>query len=139
MEPVTFTAATIASLAFATFLETATERYSEAALNKIDELRKKLWERLRGNPKAEKAMQSLESGEKSELSRLSTYLQDAMEDDGEFAELVAALAKEIKDGEKEDSGSMTQVNRDNAKGWQTKVEGGTAYVGEIHFHNNSDG
>ena len=26
-----------------------------------------------------------------------------------------------------------QNNSDNAKGWQTKVEGGTAYIGEIHI------
>jgi len=25
---------------------------------------------------------------------------------------------------------MEQNNYDNAKGWQTKVEGGTAYIGE---------
>jgi hypothetical protein len=29
---------------------------------------------------------------------------------------------------------MTQTNYDNAKGWQTKVEGGTAYIGDINIH-----
>jgi hypothetical protein len=29
------------------------------------------------------------------------------------------------------SGGMTQINKDRARGWQTKVEGGTAYIGEI--------
>ena len=29
---------------------------------------------------------------------------------------------------------MTQNNSDNARGWQTKVEGGTAYIGEIHIN-----
>ncbi len=29
---------------------------------------------------------------------------------------------------------MSQKNSDHAKGWQTVVEGGTAYIGEIHFH-----
>jgi hypothetical protein len=28
------------------------------------------------------------------------------------------------------SGGMTQINRDNVRGFQTKVEGGTAYIGE---------
>ena len=28
---------------------------------------------------------------------------------------------------------MIQYISDNAKGWQTKVEGGTAYIGEIHI------
>ncbi|WP_375506456.1 NB-ARC domain-containing protein, partial [uncultured Nostoc sp.] len=30
---------------------------------------------------------------------------------------------------------MNQSNQDNAKGWQTQVEGGTAYVGDISIHN----
>jgi hypothetical protein len=29
---------------------------------------------------------------------------------------------------------MVQHVADNAKGWQTVVQGGTAYVGEIHIH-----
>jgi nucleoside phosphorylase len=31
-------------------------------------------------------------------------------------------------------GVMNQKNSDYAKGWQTVVEGGTAYIGEIHLH-----
>jgi hypothetical protein len=31
------------------------------------------------------------------------------------------------------SGGMTQINKDRASGYQTKVEGGTAYIGEIRF------
>jgi hypothetical protein len=34
----------------------------------------------------------------------------------------------------DDNSSMVQNNRDNATGWQTKVAGGTAYIGEIHIH-----
>jgi hypothetical protein len=33
---------------------------------------------------------------------------------------------------------MTQNNFDQAKGWQTKVEGGTAYIGEIHIQGKAD-
>jgi hypothetical protein len=33
---------------------------------------------------------------------------------------------------------MIQNNYDNAKGWQTKVEGGTVYVGEIHINQPKD-
>jgi hypothetical protein len=29
---------------------------------------------------------------------------------------------------------MTQHNCDQARGWQTKVEGGTAYIGEVHVY-----
>ena len=31
---------------------------------------------------------------------------------------------------------MNQSNQDNAKGWQTQVEGGTAYVGDIRIYNS---
>ncbi|BDA71570.1 hypothetical protein CAL7716_057360 [Calothrix sp. PCC 7716] len=30
--------------------------------------------------------------------------------------------------------TMTQIIQDNARGWQTKVEGGTAYIGENTIH-----
>ena len=33
---------------------------------------------------------------------------------------------------------MSQKNTDHAKGWQTKVEGGTAYIGEIHQYGADD-
>ncbi len=33
-------------------------------------------------------------------------------------------------------GEAVQHNTDHAKGWQTVVQGGTAYVGEIHIHNS---
>lgn len=37
-------------------------------------------------------------------------------------------------GETSRGDAMVQSNADNAKGWQTIVQGGTAYVGEIHIH-----
>jgi hypothetical protein len=46
---------------------------------------------------------------------------------------VQAITHEINAGKLLDQSSMTQNNYDNAKGWQTKVEGGTAYIGEIHI------
>lgn len=52
--------------------------------------------------------------------------------DPTFATDVQAIAQEINAGKLVDNSSMTQNNYDNAKGWQTKVEGGTAYIGEIH-------
>jgi hypothetical protein len=44
-----------------------------------------------------------------------------------------AIAQEINAGKLLDQSSMTQNNYDNARGWQTKVDGGTAYIGEIHI------
>jgi nucleoside phosphorylase len=38
-------------------------------------------------------------------------------------------------GDKVMGNKTVQNNEGNAKGWQTVVQGGTAYVGEIHIHN----
>jgi hypothetical protein len=53
--------------------------------------------------------------------------------DREFEGQVRAIAQEINAGKILDQSSMTQNNSGNARGWQTKVEGGTAYIGEIHI------
>lgn len=133
VEPITLTASAIATLAFTKALEKTVEKFTENALAKMDELRQKIWDKLRGHPRAEKALTAVEQGNKSELDRLAVYLQDAMEDDEQFTAKVQAIAQEINAGKLQDNSRMTQNNYDNARGWQTKVDGGTAYIGEIHF------
>jgi hypothetical protein len=56
-----------------------------------------------------------------------------MEDDPQFADDVRIVANEINAGKLIDNSDLSQNNYDNAKGWQTKVEGGVAYIGEIHI------
>jgi hypothetical protein len=133
-DPITLSAAAIASLAFTKMLEKTVEKFTEGALTKMDVLRQKIWDKLRGNSRAENALTAVEQGNKDELQRLAVYLQDAMEDDPQFANEVRVLAQEIHAGKLQDNSQMTQSNYDNARGWQTKVEGGTAYIGEIHFN-----
>jgi len=132
-DPVTLSATVIATLAFTKMLEKTVEKFTEGALAKMDELRKKIWNKLQGNPRAENALTAVEQGNKEELQRLAVYLQDAMEDDPQFANEVRALAQEIHAGKLQDNSQMNQSNYDNARGWQTKVEGGTTYIGEIHI------
>jgi hypothetical protein len=138
MEPVTLTAATIATLAFTKSLEGSvgklSEKFTETAIAKMDQLRQLIWNKLRGNPRAETALAAIEQGSKPDLDRLAVYLQDEMQDDPQFAADVRAIAQEIHAGKLQDNSTMTQINQDNARGWQTKVEGGTAYIGEIHMH-----
>ena len=141
MEPTTITATAIATLAFQKFLETGAgelgKQFTTAAIVKIDELRKMIWDKLRGNSKAEKALTAVEQGSKQELDRLAVYLQDVMEDDEQFASEVQAIAQQINAGKLQDNSSMTLSNRDNALGWVTKIEGGTAYIGEINIQDQS--
>ncbi|HEY9730184.1 MAG TPA: hypothetical protein V6D50_27385 [Chroococcales cyanobacterium] len=133
VDPVTLSATAIATLAFTKMLEKTVEKFTEGTLAKMEELRQKIWSKLRGDPRAENALTAVEQGNKKELQRLAVYLQDAMEDDSQFANEVQTLAQEINAGKLQDNSQMTQSNYDNARGWQTKVEGGTAYIGEIHI------
>jgi hypothetical protein len=136
-DPVTLSATVIAALAFTKMLEKTVEKFTEGALTKMDELRQKIWNKLRGNPRAENALTAVEQGNKDELQRLAVYLQDAMEDDPQFANEVRVLAQEINAGKLQDNSSMNQYNYDNARAVQNRNEGGTNYsAAEMNFYHN---
>jgi hypothetical protein len=134
----TLTASAIASLAFQEFIKSGSgelaKKFTAEAIAKMGELRKLLWARLRGkHVVAEDALQKAEAGDKTAIDTVGTLLGVEMLDPT-FAAEVQAIAQEINAGKLVDNSSMTQNNYDSAKGWQTKVEGGTAYIGEIHQH-----
>lgn len=142
MEPVsTLTATTIATLAFQEFIKSGAgelaKKFTAEATSRMGELRQKIWERLRGkHPVAEDVLTKAETGDKAAIETVSTLLGVEMLDPA-FAAEVQAIAQEIHAGQLVDNSNMTQNNYDNARGWQTKVEGGTAYIGEIHQHGTS--
>ena len=125
-DPVTMAASAIASLAFQKFLESGAgelgKKFTEAAIAKMDQLRQKLWARLRGKPEAEKALTAVEAGAKAELDNVTAYLQVAMVEDPGFAAEVRALAQEINAGKLVDQRSMTQNVYDQGTGIQAKAE-----------------
>ncbi|AFZ02241.1 hypothetical protein [Calothrix sp. PCC 6303] len=131
------TASVIVTLAFTKIFEKTIEKFTESALVQMDELRKKIWDKFRGNVKVETALRAAEKGSKTDLDTVAAYLQVLMHEQPDFAEEIRAIAKEIKAGQKQDNSSMTQINQDNAKGWQTKVDGGTAYIGDITVNQSS--
>jgi hypothetical protein len=138
VDPVTLTAGAIAQLAFQKFIESGAgklaEKFTEGAIAKMDKLREKIWARLRGRPGGQNALLAAEKGSKADLENVAAHLQLAMVEDPQFADEIRSLAQEIHAGKIQDNSSMHQYNSDNARGWQTKVEGGTAYVGEVHIH-----
>lgn len=140
MEPLqTLTARAIATLAFQKFIESGAgelaKKFTEGAIQRMNELYSLVKTRLSRQPKVEKVFAEIEeTGSKEALNRLAVYLGDEMEDDPAFAAQVQAIAQEISAGRLVDRSSMTQNIYDQAKGWQTKVEGGTAYIGEIYIH-----
>ena len=100
----------------------------------MDALRQKIWDKMRGKPTAEAALTSIEQGSKAELDRLVAYIQVAMDDDPQFADDIRLTAQQINAGKIQDNSSMTQNNYDSSTGYQTKIEGGTGFVGGIHYH-----
>jgi len=140
-EPVatTLTASAIASLAFQEFIKSGAgelaKKFTAEAIAKMEDLRKLLCSRLRGkHAVAEEALQKAETGDKAAIETVGTLLGVEMLD-LTFAAEVQAIAQEINAGKLIDQSNMTMNVYDQAKGWQTKVEGGTAYIGEIHQHN----
>jgi hypothetical protein len=143
MELITIAAAqVIAKIALDKFVEGGA---SELGKNLTTQLSQKVmrlgtvvWERIRGNSTAVGVLKEAAQEKPEEVQRLKNYLYSLWKDENsEFAQDVKKLADEIhfELTQIEDNSSMTQINRDNARGWQTKVEGGTAYIGEIHQHN----
>ena len=112
------------------------EKMTEAGLQKIGELRQAIVAKLKNNPAAEEALKKAEAfGTENDLRDVANYLEMAARQDDRFAQQVQSLVQEIKTlVQIQDDSHMTQTNRDNSKAWQTKVQGGTVYIGEIHIH-----
>jgi hypothetical protein len=136
----TITAATIATLAFQKFIEAGAgelaKQFTQDALKKMDDLRKLVWSKLiHRDPDLRPTAQAIEQSQKitpEQMEEITAHLQIAMKKEPQFAQQVQTIARDIHAGKLQDNSTMTQINRDNARGWQTKVEGGTAYIGEIH-------
>jgi sugar-specific transcriptional regulator TrmB len=136
---VSLTAAVITELAIKKIVESGagelTKKFTAIAIDKMGELWEKIKAGLTGkNPKLDESLQQAETGDKAALNTVSKYLDMTMEEQPEFANELQILAREINAGRLIDQSSMTMNVYNNAQGWQTKVEGGTAYIGEIHNH-----
>lgn len=91
------TAGAIATLAFTKFFDKAIEKFAEATLAKMDELRQKIWQKLRGKPQLEAALQDAENGSQEKLETIvAPHLEEAMNTDKQFAQEVQTLAQEIQ-------------------------------------------
>jgi hypothetical protein len=142
-EPITATA--IAILAFQKFIESGSgelaKKFTVEAISKMDILLKRIWNKLRGRPSVENVKSCIEKTQQitpDQINQIAAYLQVSMDEDSDFSDEIRMLAQEINAGKIIDQSNMTQNNFDQAKGWQTKVEGGTAYIGEIHIQGKPD-
>jgi hypothetical protein len=137
----TLTASAIASLAFQEFVKSGAgevaKKFTVEAIAKMGQLRELIWNRLAGKHQvAEEAIEKAKAGEQEGIDTVATLLGVELLDK-EFAGQVQAIAQEINAGKLLDQSSMTQHNYDNARGFQIKVEGGTANIGEIYINDRN--
>jgi hypothetical protein len=143
-DPITIlTASAIANLAFQEFIKSGAgelaKKFTAEAIAKMSDLRKIIIAKLQGkSTKVDEALVKATQGDSTALDTIAKNLDVVMDDEPEFAEEVKAIAHEINIGKIQDNSSMIQNISDNAKGWQTKIEGGTAYIGEIHINQSKD-
>ncbi|WP_036390261.1 hypothetical protein [Microcystis aeruginosa] len=134
------TAGLLVTLAVQEFVKSGTgdlaKRFTAEALDKIPILWEKIKTRLTGkSPKVDEALAKVERGDSTAVETLTKNLDVILDEDPAFAKELKVLAQTIQAGKIQDNSSMIQNIADNAKGWQTKVEGGTAYIGRIHLAN----
>ncbi len=122
MEP--FTPGAIANLVSHKFLESSAgelaKNFTPAAIAKINRLWQIIRQRFQGNSRREQVLTSIESGSSEDLNRLIVYLEDAMEENQEFAAQLQAIAGEIQAGQRQENTTMTMKNRDNNTSYQFK-------------------
>jgi hypothetical protein len=138
-EPVTtaFTASAIAQLAFQEFIKSASgevaKKFTGSAIAKMDELRKLLWDQLRGkHALSEDALQQAESGDEKAIEMVGKLLDVEMFDPI-FAEQLRLIVQMIEAGKQVDNNPMEQhIIGTHARGWQIQANGGTNNIGEFH-------
>jgi len=136
MEPLSLTAGAIATLALTKVFETTIEKFTEAGLAKIAQLRAKIWQKFKGNNEAEKALAEAEKGSKADLDQVVANLEAMMNKDPDFAKEIQALAREIEDEKIENYQPMTQIIKDQGTGYQIGKAEGKNYFGGTHTHNH---
>lgn len=146
VDPVTtLTSGVIANLAFKKFTESVAgelaKKFSTNAIAKMDLLLKRIWAKLGGKPKVGEIKKTIEQSKKitsEQFNQIVAYIQVAMDEDCQFAADIQKIATEINAGKFFYQKNITQSINDQGQGWQTNVEGGTAYIGEIHIQGKTE-
>ncbi len=107
------------------------ERFTQESIVKIVHLRQIILTHFNDRDRVLNSLSLMEQGDLKAQVRCNLYLEDEMKENSEFAIEIQNLIRQIKAGELHDSSSMTQNNRDNARGWQTIVQGNSNQIGEI--------
>ena len=140
-DPVSLSATAIATLAFTKACEKTVEKFTEATWGKINQLRQKIWLKLRHRFQVEPVLNAAAQGSEADLERVAEYLNVVMDEDSEFAAEVRMLAREINQtltqqinaGKLQDNSSMNQNNYSNANSPQIKV-GDRGSIGNVSIN-----
>jgi hypothetical protein len=114
--------------------ESAAGKFGEASWAKAQAVWDKLSPKIEAKESAKEAAIDVANAPEDEDLQvaLKVQLKKLLAED---EALVRAIGLEINAGKNQYQISMTQNNYDNANGIQANVEGGTAYIGEIHISN----
>ena len=137
------TASVLIGLAVQKFVESSAgelaKKYTTEAIAKIPELWQQIKNRLFGkHPTVDEALVKLESGDRSAIETVSTVLGTELITDPAFANELKLLAQTIQAGKIQDNSRISQKNYDNSRGYINNVDGGTAYIGEIHIQHGQN-
>ena len=133
------TAAKIVELAFTKAIESgageAAKKLTEATIAKMNDLRKKIWAKLRGKSlNIDEALDKAEQGDRAAVDTVAKYLDVAMVDYPDFATEIRAIAHEITVEQHQDNSSMNQTNYGGTN-YQTKAgDNSTNFFGGSHNH-----
>ncbi|BAY29121.1 hypothetical protein NIES2107_09620 [Nostoc carneum NIES-2107] len=145
MEPVTLTAAGIATLVFTKAFETTIEKATESVLKKLEQLRQKILQKFKGTPRVEAALVKVQQGSQEDLNVVAAYLQEAMDRDPKFADEVKTLATEIH--QEINIGKVEGKNVQNVYGGEAfqsndakapTIQGGSNHTINITYNNSPD-
>ena len=112
------------------------EKAVELLPEKVKQLGQLVWAKcLRGKPGTDEMLQKAANGSAADQKKLADYVHQVLESDATLKQEAQKLADEIHLEVNNDFGQMTQINRDQSTGYQTKT--GTDnknFFGGTHHH-----
>ncbi|WOD39911.1 hypothetical protein [Nodosilinea sp. E11] len=138
-DPLSLTAATIATLAFQKFIESGAgelaKKFTTEAITQMDTLRQRIVTRLQGkSKKLDEALVKAEEGDKAAVEAIGKNLDVVMDESPEFAEEIRVIAREITLNQIQDNSSISQTNYGGTN-YQTKTgPDNTNFFGGTHTH-----
>ena len=112
----------------------STKTQSESAIAQTRILRQLVQDRFQHDSEAANTLAAIEQSSSPALDQLIEYLKLAIKQDAKFAAEAQAIIQIIYPEKSQVLDDMTMTATGNAQAFQTKVEGGTAYIGNNYIN-----